>query len=118
MSASLNLVVIRASDPEASRRFYEALGLHFTAERHGKGPEHLASESSGAVFEIYPRGDGPPSSGVRLGFRVPSVGDAVAAVQRIGGEVVSPPGEGPWGVRAVVADPDGHRVELSQMIRT
>ncbi|MBY0232484.1 MAG: hypothetical protein K2W96_24665, partial [Gemmataceae bacterium] len=70
------------------RLFYEGLGLRFVRERHGDGPEHLAATLGGAVLELYPRGDGPPSSGTRIGLRV-------------GGE------------RRVVADPDGHKVELS-----
>jgi lactoylglutathione lyase len=110
----LNLVVIRVSDMAASRRFYEALGLQFSLERHGNGPEHLAAELAGTVLEIYPRGNGPASSGVRLGFRVASVIVAVSAVEQIGGEIDFLPKEGPGGLRAVVVDPDGHRVALSQ----
>jgi predicted enzyme related to lactoylglutathione lyase len=117
MGASLNLVVIRVSDLEATQRFYEALGLHFAHERHGNGAEHLATELGGVVFEVYPRGNSPVTTGVRLGFRVASVTAIVAAVQQFGAEVVTPPTEGPWGLRAVVVDPEGHRVELIQVTR-
>jgi len=34
----LTLLVLYTSDLETSRAFYEALGLTFTAERHGTGP--------------------------------------------------------------------------------
>jgi predicted enzyme related to lactoylglutathione lyase len=115
MGAALSLVVIRASDLERSQRFYEALGLSFTRERHGSGPEHLAAEMASVVFEVYPRGNGPVTHGVRLGFRVSSVAAALAAAQQLGAEVVSPPADSPWGLRAVLADPDGHRVEINQL---
>jgi catechol 2,3-dioxygenase-like lactoylglutathione lyase family enzyme len=107
-------VVIRVADLERAQRFYEALGLRFARERHGSGPEHLAAELGAVVFEVYPRGNGSPTSGVRLGFRVASVAAAVAAVQSLGAEIAVPPAESPWGLRAVVVDPDGHRVEVSQ----
>jgi lactoylglutathione lyase len=112
MNPAFNLVVIRCSDLAQSRRFYEALGLRFDVERHGSGPEHFSADVGGVVFELYPRGTGPASTGVRIGFRVPSLAAAVRAAQDCGAKVVSPPTEGPWGLRAVLADPDEHRVEL------
>jgi len=111
---SINLVVIQASELEASKHFYEALGLHFTAERHDKGPEHYAAELGGLVFELYPAGDKTPTTGVRLGISVPSIARAVAEVERCGASVASPPADSPWGPRAVVIDPDGNRVELTE----
>jgi catechol 2,3-dioxygenase-like lactoylglutathione lyase family enzyme len=114
MSPSLNLVVIRVSDLEISRRFYEGLGIQFSLEQHGSGPEHLAAKLPGTVFEIYPRGNGPTTAAVRIGFRVESVVQAVAAAKELGAEIASPPKESAWGLRAVVVDADGHRVEISQ----
>jgi catechol 2,3-dioxygenase-like lactoylglutathione lyase family enzyme len=110
--AALNLVVIRSADLERAARFYAALGVEFVRERHGGGPEHLAARLGPVVFEVYPQGDGPSSLGVRLGFRVGSVAEAVEAARAAGGAVVSEPRPSPWGVRAVVADPDAHRIEL------
>ncbi|MCI0643166.1 MAG: VOC family protein [Gemmataceae bacterium] len=114
MSISLNLLVIRGADIARAQRFYEALGLRFTREQHGKGPEHLAAELDGVVFEIYPLGKGPATDGVRLGFRVPSIESALSSLQQEGAHVATPPVPGPWGLRAVVIDPDGHKVELAQ----
>jgi lactoylglutathione lyase len=114
MDIKLNLVVIRAAELERSQRFYEALGLQFSREQHGRGPEHLAAVLGSLVFEIYPRGSEPDTAGLRLGFQVASVEAAVSAVQKLGAEVVSAPANGPWGYRAVVVNPDGHRVEVSQ----
>jgi predicted enzyme related to lactoylglutathione lyase len=114
MAVALNLLVIRVADLEHSRRFYEALGLLFSRQQHGNGPEHFAADFAGVVFEIYPRGCGLPTSGLRLGFRVASVIDAVASAERLGAGIVSPPAEGPLGLRAVVVDPDGNRIEISQ----
>jgi catechol 2,3-dioxygenase-like lactoylglutathione lyase family enzyme len=114
LDTSLNLIVIRAADLERSQRFYETLGLRFSREKHGNGPEHLAAVTGGVIFEIYPRGNGPATEGVRLGFQVASMEATLAALQRLGAILATPPETGEWGLRAVAVDPDGHRVEVRQ----
>jgi lactoylglutathione lyase len=114
-SARLNLVVIRSADIEASATCYAALGLEFVKHRHGKGLEHFACEQDGMVFEIYP-GDG--TLGVRLGFEVPSMAEAVLGWTHAGGAVSSEPKESEWGLRAVLTDPDGHKIELIERSET
>lgn len=111
---TLSLVVIRSGDLDRAARFYAALGITLGRERHGAGPEHLAGAVGGAVFEVYPAGEGQAgaTAGVRLGFRVRSVADTVAAAVGAGGRLIQRPKAGAWGLRAVVADPDGHRVEV------
>src|SRR5580765_7082349 len=110
---ALNLVVIRSADLPRAEGFYNRLGLKFSRHRHGKGPEHLSAESGGAVFEIYPASaDGASTLGTRIGFRVASIEVILAALADYAGAVVSPAKESEWGRRAVVTDPDGHRIEL------
>jgi predicted enzyme related to lactoylglutathione lyase len=109
---SLNLVVIRSAKLEAAARFYEALGVHLARERHGSGPEHFAGPAGTVVLEIYPQGNDSDTLVVRLGFRVASLAAVLADVEATGGSIASPPQNSPWGFRAVVVDPDGHRVEL------
>lgn len=58
----LTLVVLYVADIDASRRFYAGLGLSFAAEQQGSGPEHFAAAlPAGAVLELYPAGDRPPT---------------------------------------------------------
>ena len=112
---TLNLLVIRSPDIDRSARFYQLLGLVFTKHAHGTGPVHYAAELGSAVFEIYPRGDEKDStSRTRLGFRVPNLDQTIATLQQSGAKIVSSPKDTAWGRRAVVDDPDGHRVELTQ----
>jgi predicted enzyme related to lactoylglutathione lyase len=112
---ALSLVVLRSADMDRALAFYARIGLQFARHRHGNGPEHVAAELSGGVFEIYPHSEGGQSTlGTRIGFRVPSLDDTIAALTEFPGAVVSPPRDSEWGRRAVVADPDGHRVELVQ----
>lgn len=115
MNIELNLVVLRSADIDRAAQFYQVLGLEFTKHRHGTGPEHYASELEGFVFEIYPRQkEGDDSTGTRIGFRVPSVDEAIAAMEKAGAKVVSLPKDSAWGRRAVIDDLDGHRVELTE----
>jgi lactoylglutathione lyase len=114
-NVTLNLVVLRSPDIARAAAFYSRLGLRFAQHRHSSGPEHFAAElPGGGVFELYPVTSGASTLGTRVGFRVPPVDDAVAALSDYPGAVVSTPRDSEWARRAVVADPDGHRVELVQ----
>jgi len=107
--------VLRSSDTARAVAFYSKLGLKFTQHRHGNGPEHFAAELPGGVFELYPLApDGAATFGTRIGFRVPSVDATLAALSDYPSAVVTPAKDSEWGRRAVVTDPDGHRVELLQ----
>ncbi|RYD19792.1 MAG: bleomycin resistance protein [Verrucomicrobiaceae bacterium] len=112
---ALNLVVLRSGDMERAAEFYRCLGLEFSRHRHGKGPEHFAAELGTVVFEIYPlAGDGSSTLGTRIGFSIPSMDDALEGLKDFPDSMLSAPADSPWGLRAVVVDPDGHRVELIQ----
>lgn len=115
---SLNLIVLRSPNIERTAHFYSLLGIRFKPEQHGSGPEHLAARVGPTVLEVYPLGDEPYSHGVRLGFQVPSLNTVVEAVSQEGGTILSPPHYGLWGYRAVLADPDGRRVEVSEYENT
>ncbi|MEO0824402.1 MAG: VOC family protein [Cyanobacteria bacterium J06635_15] len=113
------LIVIRADDVDSLADFYTILGCKFVKHCHGQGSEHYAYETDdGFVFEIYPRLKEPQSTiGVRLGFQVASVDEVIHRMQADGrGEVIAKPADLPWGRRAVIDDPEGHRVELLQAI--
>ena len=112
---SLNLVVLRVSDVERAAEFYRLLGLRLEPEQHGKGPLHYAAEAGAAVFEIYPRKSGTDSmASTRIGFRVDSIAAILEVLQEAGGKIVSAPQASDWGLRAVIEDPDGHRIELTE----
>ncbi len=110
----LNLVVLRSANLDRAARFYRLLGLTFAPECHDGGREHLACRLGSVVLEIYPAGGKAQTTAVRLGFQVPSVAAVVGAVSQAGGEVQEGPHDSPWGIRAVLVDPDGHRVEITE----
>ncbi|WP_459554926.1 VOC family protein [Lacunimicrobium album] len=111
-----NLIVIRSYDLDRAAIFYTALGLTLVRHAHGSGPNHLAHEANGQVFEIYPLEDGEPATtATRIGFSVPSVDKTYTSLLDAGGQAVLSPRKSPWSRRAVVSDPDGHRVELTEL---
>lgn len=111
-----NLVVIRSRDLNRARGFYQALGVPLSEHSHGHGPVHLVNEAGGRVFEIYPLTENDaPTRSTRIGFMVESVDETYQALLAAGGHAVASPQESPWGRRAVVADPDGHCVELTDV---
>ncbi len=87
----LNLVVLRAERPSELVGFYEALGLRFTAEKHGDGPDHYSCVAGATTLEIYPAAGGESSAATRIGFAVDDVRQACAAAARFG-SVLSAPG--------------------------
>lgn len=111
----LNLLVIRSADIDRAKLFYELIGLAFERERHGNGPEHFAAVMAGCVIEIYPgqhSTDDPPAE--RLGFSVSGVDEVIPRFRDAGHTIQSEPRDSPWGRRAVVVDPDGRKVELTE----
>ena len=110
----LDLVALYVRDIEAAREFYACLGLSLQPEQHGTGPRHYAAMLGGAVFEIYPNRDGERKGVLRIGFQVASVDGIIQRLRQRHVPILAEPKESAWGRRAVVEDPDGNRVELTQ----
>ena len=121
----LIVVILRASDLEASLRFYrDVLGVPlepgFNAPESDPwyGGHHVElSYREGAYlhFALFPARPPqfPPTSSAELGFIVP---DAEALHERVaasGARMLHGPRSEPWGVTARFADPDGNIVGIT-----
>lgn len=112
------LIVLKTLEVDRLLAFYSTLGIRFIEERHGKGPLHFSARVGGTVFEIYPaKPTESVQSGVRLGFDVAKLAETVEIFRAAGSQIVSEPKAGPWGLRAVVHDPDGRTIENYQQER-
>ena len=109
----LNLLFLRCRDVDASRAFYECLGMTFAKHRHGSGPEHYAHEDDRGVFELYPATPDAPADATGLGFGATDLA-ATADRLRAAGFAPGPTADRPWGRTFVVRDPDGRRVEVKE----
>jgi len=131
MVYALNLLVLRTHDIERSRRFYEGIGLKFQFFEYGHGARSMhgpVPPDAPLVLDVKREGIPPPHTYIeihtlsadepiprqQIGFFVGSVDAAVKAAVEAGGTVLTKPAKWPYGWRAAVADPDGHRVELSE----
>ncbi len=115
---TLSLLVLRAREPRRLAEFYAALGLTFTEERHDTGPLHFVSKAGAATIEIYPSTEQASSTAsARIGFTVACLDDALSTPALMRAKMLSHPSDSPWGRRAVVQDPEGHKVELVEESR-
>jgi catechol 2,3-dioxygenase-like lactoylglutathione lyase family enzyme len=108
MSTELSLIVLRSSDVDAARRFYEAIGLTWQEEQHGSGPKHHSARVGEILFELYPARDGSGGR-VRLAFCVEYPQQTAEAAIAAGGRRLPGKHRNPG---MVVEDPDGNQVEL------
>ena len=135
---SLNLLVLRCRDFEASVFFYTAIGLRFQNSEMGNlmgadpssrivvakavvpGPQFALMPDDEEVklpciwLELQPAGKKPATSGLVLGLFVKSVLDGLRSGIAAGGKLLTHPTDWPYGRRAALADPDGNRIELSE----
>jgi len=128
---ALSLIMLRTHDLDRSRRFYEAIGLRFFLSRYGNGPSYIhgpVPPDAPVILNLKTDGIPPPNTCLeiqevkrdqpiapqQIGFFVGSVDAAADAAIEAGGVLLTPAADWPYGRRAAVADPDGHRVELSE----
>ncbi|MFJ9410260.1 VOC family protein [Streptomyces sp. NPDC101393] len=110
-------VLVRPADPERSRAFYgEALGLEIYRE-FGTGPERGTVYFLGGGFlEVSGRAAEPAGDTLRLWLQVPDAAAAHAELVARGVPVLRPPVREPWGlIEMWIADPDGHRIVLTEV---
>lgn len=110
---ALAAVVFTCKDLDKSVRFYKALGVEVRETKHG-GALHYTCSLGGVHFALYPH-DGAergPQSGVQIGLMVTNLDGAITSVSGVGGNILQKPTPKPWGITALVEDPDGRKVEL------
>ena len=111
---NLTLLVIRSAIPDQLAKFYILLGLSFEYHRHGNSPYHYSARIGPTLLEIYPlsKMQEKTDTTLRLGFSIANFESVMhELVQRkvtIHQEVV----QTEWGFMAVIADPEGRKVEL------
>jgi lactoylglutathione lyase len=111
----LDLIVLRSSDMERLASFYEAIGIGFEKHSHGNGPAHMGGEIEELIFEIYPkRNEDDDTTNLRIGFQVESIEQTLKKIEEFEYKMITRPKESPWGLRAVIDDLEGHRIELTE----
>jgi catechol 2,3-dioxygenase-like lactoylglutathione lyase family enzyme len=124
MPVRLGAIVLFTSSLDATVSFYRAIGIDLAKEDHDDGVPHFAAELDGCHFAVFPATGTSRSPGLRVpgcsfaGIAVASVRTSVESVRDLGAPVLEDPTPYPWGVRAVVEDPDGRPVEIFEPLST
>ena len=113
---SLRLLVLKTPRVDRLRAFYHTLGIDSTEERHGEGPLHYTARVGDTILELYPLSGeaGSADTTTRLGFAVSNLAEVIQTLKDAGAAIVREPQPTPWGLRAMVRDPDGRTIELYQ----
>lgn len=114
---TFSLIVLRSAEPEVLLPFYNALGLDFEREQHGKGPIHFSCTMGEVVLEIYPPKTGQSEetfAAPMLGFRVDSLENALEKLRELGAIVNGEIKVSEWGRWCNVVDFDGRSVQLME----
>ncbi|GGY89813.1 VOC family protein [Streptomyces nitrosporeus] len=110
-------ILLRPRDPDASREFYGgALGLEVYRE-FGTGPERGTVYFLGGGFlEVSGRAEETATPTLRLWMQVADCAAAHGELAARGVPVLRPPVREPWGlIEMWIADPDGHRIVLTEV---
>ncbi|MFE7752958.1 VOC family protein [Streptomyces sp. NPDC057428] len=110
-------ILLRPRDPDVSREFYgRTLGLAVYRE-FGTGPERGTVYFLGGGFlEVSGSSDTPPTDTLRLWLQVADCAAAHEELSRGGARILRPPVQEPWGlIEMWIADPDGHRIVLTEV---
>jgi hypothetical protein len=113
---NLTLLVIRSAIPEQLAQFYKLLGLSFEYHQHGNGPFHYSARIGPTLLEIYPLSRGQEKADVtlRLGLALDTFDATVQQLQLQAIHFHQLPAMTEWGMLALIADPEGRKVELHQ----
>jgi predicted enzyme related to lactoylglutathione lyase len=111
---ALGMVILETRDLEASKAFYESLGLMLHEEQHGRGPRHYAAMIGPLVFELYPCHGNDTPARARLGFETSALDRTLDTLRAGSATIIREPHDSPWGRCALVQDPDGNRIQLTE----
>jgi|JI9StandDraft_2_1071091.scaffolds.fasta_scaffold50110_2 lactoylglutathione lyase len=118
VTAHLAALVLTTNRIVETLTFYRTIGLPLSEEDHGDGLVHWACDVGGIHFAVFDADGDGEAPGYRepgstfCGFVVNDVDAVLADLRALGSVVLQAPNSMPWGVRAVVKDPDGRPVEI------
>jgi lactoylglutathione lyase len=110
----LTLLVMRSAIPEQLAEFYTILGITFEHHRHGTGPYHYSGHIGPTLLEIYPmaKGQKQPDITLRLGLAVDAFDEIIGRLNALDTTFHQPATSTECGLMAVIADPEGRKIEL------
>ncbi len=118
MSLSISSITLNTPQLQDMLGFYGRLGFSFKTAKVDKGSEVHRATQNGLEFTLYSIEtlQRSPVPSLQLGFKVAELEKIVEDLKSVPGVIcVLETTEMPDGKKAIVLDPDGHAVELSQI---
>lgn len=118
MSLLITSITINTPQLQNMLGFYQIIGFQFTEMKVDKGSEMHRALHKGVEFSLYANRnvDASRVPSLQLGFQVTDLVATVAKLKEIpGANCILDPTQMPDGMKAVVLDPDGHAIELSEI---
>ncbi|XGC79732.1 VOC family protein [Bdellovibrio bacteriovorus] len=117
MSLLITSITITTPQLEPMLGFYRLIGFQFTASKVDKGTEVFRATHNGVEFSLYSTNNPLRSKipSLQLGFKITDLIRTVEELTKIPGAMcILDPTEMPDGKKAIVLDPDGHSIELTE----
>ncbi|MEK2646003.1 VOC family protein [Bdellovibrio sp. BCCA] len=117
MSLLITSITINTPRLQDMLGFYRIIGFQFTASKVDKGSEVHRAVHNAVEFSLYSIQNAQRSQipSLQLGFRITDLEKTVGELMKIPGAMcILDPTEMPDGMKAIVLDPDGHSIELSE----
>lgn len=115
----ISAVLLVSPRPADLVYFYRALGVPLREERHGDTEPHFGCELGDVHFAIHPEssfeGSGLGRGAIRLALAVDDITAMVNSLEPFGVRPEYPPRDVGFAIMTEVVDPDGNRVELTQL---
>jgi len=110
----LRLLVLRTGNIKQLSDFYSLFGLVFEYHKHDNSPYHYSATFDKTVLEIYPltKTQSEADKNLRLGFAVNNFEQTVSTLKEKQISFSMEPAQTDFGYMAIVADPDGRKIEL------
>ena len=110
----IRLLVLRTANPKRLADFYNLFGLIFEYHKHGNSPFHYTASMGQTILEIYPlaKDQLEPDANLRLGFEVVNFSEITHKLKDHEVRFISEPAITDFGFMAIIADPDGRKIEL------
>lgn len=117
MSLLITSITITTPQLQDMLGFYRIIGFQFAAAKVDKGSEIYRAHHNGVEFSLYKTVNAQKSQvpGLQLGFMVSDLAGTVEKLKAISSVTcILDPTEMPDGKKAIMIDPDGHAIELSE----
>lgn len=107
-------ITVRTRQPANVGQLLRSLGLTLTKQTTAGGAPYFTAECHGLKLKVFPTADVPSDpKETTLHLAVDSLEGTLAAAAPFQAPILRPVHQSPWGRRAIIADPEGRRIILS-----